>query len=76
MYLHLDFDVSNMPISELWVKLLQTDKFFRVPLSKIIFKAKIRARNFFIERNPSPPPPQNIKWTVPKTCAPFEIGFN
>ena len=34
----LDFDVSNMSISEFWVRLLETDYFFfTVPLSKIIF---------------------------------------
>ena len=33
----VDFDVSNMSISEFWVRLLETDCFVTVPLSKIIF---------------------------------------
>ena len=63
----LDFDVSNMPISEFWVTLLETDYFFTVPLSKIIFSVKIRARKFFSTKNQAPPPPpENVKWTVHK----------
>ena len=60
----LDFDVSNMSISEFWIRLLETDYLFHSAIEQNInfFSAKIKARNFFRKKKQ----PQNIKWTVPK----------
>ena len=60
----LDFDISNIPISEFWVTIGERLFFFTVPLSKIIFFSQNQSKEIFFEKNPSPPP-LNIKWTVP-----------
>ena len=63
---NLDFDVSNMSISEIWVRLLETDYFFHSAIEQnYFFQPKSEQGNFF-RKNSKPPPPQNTKWTVPK----------
>ena len=49
--------------------------FFTVPLSKIIFFNKSEQGNFF-RKKPKPPPPQNIKWTLPKGFCHWNIGMS
>ena len=52
----LDFDVSNLPISELWVTLLKTGFFFTELLSNIIFFSQNQSKDIF-----STPPPQEYQ---------------
>ena len=54
-----------MPISEFWLHYWRQIIFFTVPLSNIIFFSQNQSKEIFFEKIPSPPP-QNIKWTVPK----------
>ena len=63
----LDFDVSNMPISEFCVRLLETDYFFHSAIEQDYFFSQNQSKEiFFSKKIPSPPPPPlNIKWTVP-----------
>ena len=51
------------------VTLLETDYFFHCAIEQYYFLVKIRARNFFSKKFQAPPPPQNIKWTVPNRFA-------
>ena len=60
----LDFDVPNQSISEFGLHYWRQIIFFTVPLSKIIFLSQNQSKEFFSKIS-QPPPPPNIKWTVP-----------
>ena len=62
----LDFDFSNQPISQFGLHYCRQIIFFTVPLSKFIFFSQNQSKEIFFQNIPGPPPPQNIKWTVPK----------
>ena len=52
----LDFDVSNMSISEFWVRLLETDYFFHSAIEQdYFFQPKSEQGNFFRKKSKHPP---------------------
>ena len=54
------FGVWHLKYADKWVlgNYWRQIIFFTVPLSKIIFLAKIRARKFFSKKTQAPPPPE------------------
>ena len=55
----LDFDVSNMSLSEFWVRLLETDYFFHSAIEQdYFFQPKSEQGIFFSKKFQAPPPPE------------------
>ena len=59
----LDFDISNMPVSEFWV-IIGDRFFFHSAIEQDYFFSQNQSNEIFFKKKPSPPPP-TIKWTVP-----------
>ena len=59
----MDFDFSNMPISEFWVTI--GDYFCHSAIEQDYFFSQNQSKEIFFEKNPQAPPPLNIKYTVP-----------
>ena len=54
----LDFDVSNQPISWVWVTLLETDYFFHCAIEQVYFFSQNQSKEIFFQNSPAPPPPE------------------